>query len=258
MSPDALYDKGFFFNRNHASNLRLPESKNVLLEHRHPWPIYDSPACKTMDSFLRIISEEGLADELKPLRERRGRGLRALDVAGQGSWLLDYTKNGIGEVVAVTLRDFRDPEKQKEDRSHHLEVVEGDIFRGKTWLEISKRSSKFDLVVCRPEGPMHDLSSKSTALALLDKMYQMLDVGGILLTQIPFGLIKISGTGWIEVLSAIPGLSVSYDENEAFGLIHTPVLMIRKDGGAPSNLRFLRTSPVNSSDRKEHIETTVG
>jgi hypothetical protein len=77
-------------------------------------------------------------------------------------------------------------------------LLEGNLYESKAWRELE--TDKFDVIVCRPEGPFGNSDSKNVKdvpdgnfgkekifISLLNKSLGLLsEDGGILFTQIPF------------------------------------------------------------------------
>lgn len=217
------------------------EERTRVANGKKPYSAYDSPLESYVDSFKDVLPTDGIVEYLSRLTNEKRRSLRALDIAGQGRALLEFKDFGINLVVtAITLVDFRKDQERVNDKSRGLKVVDGDIFIGSTWTAIK---DTFDLITCRPVIALLQLNNPVIAFALLDKMYQKLDPGGILLTELP-PLVGKVGQGWIERLKETTGLIVKCDLGSGlYGLTddkQIPALSIIRTKSAPPNLKFLK------------------
>lgn len=197
------------------------------LKDSKPWPVYNSTLSSYLESFRGALPEVGLTEYLQSLSEKKNRKLNALDVAGQGLALLELKEHGIGTISAITLLDHRSDARRTEETKEGLRVYEGDVTKNSTWSQLG--DDKFDLITCRPEASTHSLIYTALELAVFSRIYNRLDVDGILLMQYPNKKLFEDG---IKILRKIPGLIVRPGEGDMY-----PVLSIIKTKDAPTTLQ---------------------
>lgn len=196
------------------------------------WPLDGVPARKLNEdgsyerTFGGILDELGYED-FQGLVEARakelGRDVAVLDLFG-GAYFLPDLKS-VSRIVGVRLVDIDESLRQKyselEEENRHVSevfeniinnpkrsIIEGDLYTGKTWRQISKTLEQeelpgFDLIVCRPQGPFgyshskmweysirraHDegLALEEIFVVLLRRALKLLSKdGGMLFTQEP-------------------------------------------------------------------------
>ena len=147
-----------------------------------------------------------------------GRDIKILDLFGGAYFLRDLS--GVSRIVGVRIKNI-DSEvlhntpslpfirsQRKEDlkeliKSPKRRIIEGDLYAGKTWREIDKdckenNGEKFDLIICRPQGPFGrgdgsitnipdmGISREEIYASLLDRSLRLLSPeGGTLFSQVP-------------------------------------------------------------------------
>lgn len=191
------------------------------ITHDEPWEPYDSPLDEYLFDFELVSPDEGLFKFIKNLSQAKKSQLRALDVGGQGHWLLELMRNGIDlSATAITLVDKRPKSLKDSDSSVGLKIVEGDITSGSTWRQIS---GEFDLIVCRPIAARFNFHYPQINYLILDKMYRRL-ARGLLLTQLPDDRYDAPEMYVaLDKLHQVPGLQVKIDDlAEIMSIIKTP------------------------------------
>lgn len=210
------------------------EAKCVL-EGKNPQGVYGSPLHEYLQTFADVLPKEGLEGYLSQLVKAKKRKLRALDVAGQGVTLMELKERYLESITAITLNDFRSESRRVSDRRGGLTMVAGDISVGSTWSKIYKE--KFDLITCRPLGGIDALIAPEIIIPVFNIMYRKLDVGGLLLTEVPYCIVHEHGVAWAEELGQIPGVIREFYREK---YTRKTTLSVIKGNGAPEDLRFLK------------------
>ncbi len=156
--------------------------------------------------------ENGLSDKfssLPKIREflKKTKEPIVMDLMGAGEVIRDITRNitQIDSGIAVTLVDLRPNQKKDFDKKNKIRLIEGNIYSKKTWDNIdeflTKKDKKIDLVLCRPQGALGELpKSIDVNFALLNKIFSLLNINGMFITQLPkINFEKIAK--WIEIVN---------------------------------------------------------
>lgn len=195
------------------------------------------------------------------MKERREKGLScyAVDIAGgRGQALRDLAHQGLLEGgITTSLTDLRNAAQQQIDKDNNIHVITGDLLRASTWRGIKNAvtrlspSTSADLVLCRPMGAIkpsqteYELSPGSYPL-LLKRMLGMLTINnGLLLTQVPMNIEDEVIKEHVKRLSEFPGLTVEYNRNLVYDVMHQDwfaypfdkgILKIQKNAEVPFDI----------------------
>ena len=122
--------------------------------------------------------------------------------------------------IAVSLEDLRTDEQKAADRRLGLVQISGDLTKTATWREINQTFAgrKAHLIFERAEmGLIHLPKNKFFYSVVINRIWDMLDYGGILLMQLPY-LLPINE--WVKLLR-VNSFDVNY-ARRALRLIRTP------------------------------------
>lgn len=244
------------------------------------------------DSFAPFLYELGANTFSDYLSERKalGKNTHVLDLFGGGYFLQDL--DSVDSITGVRLEDIDERIEQElltdvqsldlstrqfyQDqlsffqtlkRFDRREVIEGNLFRFKTWDQINTSMRNrgipaFDMIVCRPVGPFmprdyfdvngeDNRTLKITYLRLLRNAYNLLGSNdGILMSEIPEGVYtedayRGSDLRQLEDLVSANNISITISGSE-YDIIYDSyqwnddlVFMLQKDRNAPQNFNYL-------------------
>ncbi len=155
-----------------------------------------------------------------------------LDVMSYGALATSlWTHEVKRSVCSIGLSDRR---RTAEKIIEGATFIEGNILDPATYREVGrylnkKEASGFSLIVCAPAGASSVLSSLEQVLFL--RAYEFLNVGGILITEVPSSRSRGEYAPYIKKLNEIPGIYADlYPLQRSFLLI--------KGEGSPQSINF--------------------
>ncbi len=215
------------------------------------WPAYNSPI-ETYQRFFRYaLRGRQITDIVAGYEEPV-----VIDLMSPSGTLLDLFTNvspvkGFG--IAVTLDELRAPEVQAIDSRMGIQQISGDLLQSKTWKRLSEALGprKANLILERPLGGMEYVPDHGGFFAVaLQRMWNMLATGGMLLLQVPavinFRQNRVSVEDWVNLLQK-NRIEATYDE------IYS-CMCIERASGAPEQLPFTKSVLVPKSDYVPGLE----
>lgn len=249
----------------------LPQGVEKIRKGHYDWvnSSLDSPTDGTFmwgasfaDTFGPILPEgvESMREYIEGmLSEKKGHAI-GIEFGGIGSALFsDFTPGFFEKSLGVTLVDHRqefkpDPTFARDERIHHT-VHESDIFspRLTAYLDTWLGGRKVDFVIERMAKGLEFVPEEPLVLAKkLQEWWSMLEVGGIMMVQVPVQLNSVFEQ-WAEMVrhahSTVLDLEYSLGTNDGLPG-NSSVLRVRKLPGAPEMLPVLDARAVRDISKK--------
>ncbi len=222
--------------------------------------VFDSP----LQSFSKVFEDVVIGGDIKKytemiLNEKKGEAI-GIEFGGIAVNLFEGFDDGFfKQTIGVSLADYRTKSGQLKEggakkiypdgRQHN--IIIGNLFDREIYQKINKitRGKKVDFIIERMLGGFENVPNNSplVLMVVLQKWYEMLNEGGLLLIQIPWPMEDIAKE-WVKLLQNgkyKQGVDVGFSESRWVSL------RIHKLKKAPDRLPVLKIDEIKKILKKE-------